>query len=168
LATPVTTFGAIRDQLVTTIKALTPARLASSTYRFAPRIPVEYHDEANNLRGWAEENPSDCFRVYDVVQQGWLPSGTSDGDIQGRMATLELVVAYPDLYGLYGVDGSAEQADVMEADISQVAATVGLHGAGNWVSGATPMEPEEVTFEDGENVRFAVLTLGFHYYYDTV
>ena len=166
MATTATTFGAIRDKLVTTIQDLTPARLAHELFRYAPRVGVEYLS-GTDLRGWAEDNDGSCFRLFDITVGTTAPAGMSDEDIQREEAVLEVVLCYPVHLAKYGSDNSGEMADFMEQDIRQIRASIGVHGAANWVSGATPKLPEDVSYEDGEGVRFAVLRLGCEYYYDT-
>lgn len=160
-----TTWGAIRDQLVTTIAALTPARESSIKYTWAPRAAVEYYDAAD-FRSWAEDTEDVCFRYYDLTTAQAEPDGPSDGaDILMR-ATLELVIAYPHQYATYGADNAGEMRDFMEQDVQQIAANIGRHGSANWVAGARPNGEQMISFETGNGASFAVLSVGYRYYYN--
>lgn len=159
-----TTWGTIRDQLVTTVEALTPTSIAERSFVWAPRFGVEY-EQATDFEAWAELNDPAVFRMFDIVlQAGWEAVGVNNGGTQRRFATLALSLAYPDHFAMYGDDNSGDRDDLLEQDIAQIAQNIGLHGAASWVTAATPVN-EAIEFEDGEGVRYARLVVDFEYTY---
>lgn len=158
-----TTPAAIRDSLVTAIQALSPQTHAAEAFRFAPRMH-QYTD----FREWAGANDSACFRKFDIVFGEENPAGAMDQDTWRVDATLQLVVSYPAHHAKYGRDNSGDMADTMHQDLVQLATAIGLYGRANYPASAIPKLPEAKEFEDGEGVRFAVLTMGVEYYLDTI
>jgi len=165
--TPTTTWGAIRSQMVTTIKALTPATLAATPYMLT-------ETEHPNFRAYAEENDVSVFRVYEIA-----PLGTTD-EIGGmnfqaglRETPCELVMAYPETaWGNYAGKQTSVRTVVaamhalIEEDLEQIAQAIGVRGSANYTSGQHAATESGWDIEPGDGVTFGVIQLLTTYYYD--
>lgn len=122
LMTATTTLGAIRENMETRLVAFTPATQPGRTFT--------RHRGNMKFRAWCELNPADCFRKFQLIRVGEIPTTTSsDNTTRVRAATLELVIAYPrDWARVSAADepdvGPVE--DVIEEDQKQLDSRTGI------------------------------------------
>lgn len=161
MATPTTTFDAVRDQMISVIEALVPASLPQDRFRRAL-------GERADLRAWALEYPDACFRRFDILDASdYAAPIVSDGVIDQVEAVARVVVAYPSS-GKFGDQNRRDAMGVMRADRHQIDDAIGLHGGANTVAGqTTAVSRGGAPFDlgaDGDGAIFTVLELGFLFY----
>ncbi|SRR6266540_702334 len=156
-----TTFGAIRNQIVSVIEALTPATMNRAEDKFR-RCP----DKRQLLETWAIAHASDgCFRKFDLRRSGDLtdPEVLDPSAIMRReLATLTM--AYPVAPALYGPNDLDSMEDVIASDAQQVRDAV--FSPGNLLTGqiASIVTIHDVDRAD-ESVWFQRFTLEIIYYH---
>ena len=165
MAVSSTTFAAIRNQQVETIRALTPTRLAANKYVYAP-TKFEFVD----FRTWAEDNDTSCFRQYAIMQTGWEQLSVGDLDVELRVSNEELIIAYPHGWAQYR-DASPDtnlddMSDLIEQDLNLISKAIGYRGAASYLAGQHAAIESEFTIDDGDGVSFGVLPLLVTYYHD--
>lgn len=131
MTTPTTTLAAIRAQMLTTLEAIVPAHEAS--------IRFERHRGESDFRAWVEMNEQGAWRRFHInslFDEGPTPASTNS-DVEFRSARLELLVAYPKRWGLYGQDGERGAHDVIESDREQIdgRSGIGHNNSAGYVSG---------------------------------
>jgi hypothetical protein len=112
-----TTFGAIRNKVITVVEALTPSVMNRPEDRFR-RCP----DKRQMLEAWAAEHASDnCFRKFDYRVSGSL----TDPEILDFQVILRkhlslLTMSYPVAPALYGPNDLDSMEDVIASDAAQL------------------------------------------------
>jgi hypothetical protein len=159
----VTTIQEIRLTLTAVVQFLTP--LERTQYGFSGVTPIFYYTllPENTFRGWAEANASACFRSF-AMEEGEVFEnvGIQDGDKVRKRGQMLLTMAYPNAHAAY----TGEQADLMQLDMNQIEAAIGIHGLANWPAGSVAINTTQ-RYERGESVRFSVLDIEFEYCYQT-
>lgn len=123
-----TTSKEIREHIAAVIEALTP-----SVHELVPF--VSYIDAAGaDFRRWARSHPADCTRVFQVRTIATSQGDASNTDVQARLATFDIVVAYSQRWR---AGQSLDRDDTMEADQIQIEGAVGRDGYANF-AGANP------------------------------
>lgn len=161
MATPTTTWAAIRDQMVSTILGIAPSTHSTVGFSFAPS-KIEFGD----FRRWAEQFDPVIFRFFWIGIDDTEVVGTSDLDVHLLRSGAEIVIAYPHQWANYGSDNLADLDDLMQQDINLVLKSVGMRGSSNYVSGQ--LEATETTWspEQGNGVSFMTASLQVTYYVD--
>lgn len=126
-----TTEGAIRDRIAAVITALTPASLAGDLFR-------ETRDEYDaDFTGWALANAPGSLRRFQVRSlQTDEPPVVSNTDVEERLVTFEIKIAYPQTHR-YGSDAGRDRDDVITADFHQIDYAIGMAGRSNFPAGST-------------------------------
>lgn len=123
-----TTLAAVRDQIITTIEALTPASLSTDLFRRGQRrIPIKQWAGATN-------SSSAAFRKFELTRTGAAddPSYLHTTQIE-RHEQLTLTVAYPVLVGKYGNKELDDLESIARADAMQIRDAV--YSSDNYLSG---------------------------------
>lgn len=164
MATSTTSLAAIRDALVTAIKALTPTVSTSVTHAGDGFVFAKDREVAD-FREWCELNPGACFRSYAIEWETSEPMGGWDKLIQNTRTELSVIVAYPHMWALYGDDNAHDMADAIEGDLHQIKRVVGSSSS-SYPAGAVPVEAGTIEQEAGDDVTFGVVRVPVEYWYD--
>lgn len=154
-----TTVEAIRDNAISLIEALSPSLLSS--------VPMRRHRGEQSLDEWADANPAASLRVFSLLQTSdGEPPAVSNTTEELRTAILELRIAYPRLYGLYGQQNVRDAFDLMEADAIKIdgRSGIGLNNSGGYVAGCHSVLITDRIIEESESNLFAVFTIETMYY----
>ena len=149
-----TTFATFRDEQAALISALAPVSFAD--------VPFREHRDERDLRAWAREFPSACFRrfsIHDLFE--YDPPATSTYDQEWVTGRCELVVAYPADFR-YGQQNRRDQSDVVREDEKYLDEKVGLEATGSYTEGWCVRQSTEHAKDAG--VSFLVMTYGFQFY----
>lgn len=150
-----TTPTAIREQQEAVVAGLAPASRSGVPF-------VRYRNEMD-FRAWAERKPHACFRKFSIREVGGNPGEYTDGQIEHRTATMELVIAYPKLWAGYGNSGRQGMMDIIREDRQRIDNAIGLYGARNYVSGQHICDAR-AGIEEGDGVVFLVFDLEVQYH----
>jgi hypothetical protein len=123
-----TTAGAIRDRIIEVIRALTPSVHTGNRFEV-----FRDEDEANFVE-WAEAFPQGAFRrfqVRDLSTDG--PPPVSNTDIEERLVTFTIAVAYPQTSRMGG-DAARDRDDARTADRHLIERAIGMAGRANFSS----------------------------------
>ena len=156
-----TTSAAIRDTMITEVKAITPALNAGVKFRA--------HDQRSmggtEFQLWCDKNPTGSFRRFSLVDDGTrTPTGASNTDVDWVEVEYELMIAYPRDHR-YGAQQKLDAFDVMDSDTNQLAYAVGYRAFATLAAAnATVMEPERVRRVDGDACFFTVITIRVGYW----
>jgi hypothetical protein len=165
MATPTTSIAAIRDALVTAIKALTPSVTTATThagYTFRYAGEMEFSDYREHM----ESMPDACFRRFVIEWDMSEPVGAWQGGIQRRLVDLAVSVAYPTkAKALFGSE-NYDLADMIEGDLVQILGVAGPKST-SYPSGSTPVEEGTIEIEPGPTVTFGIARVPAEYYYQT-
>jgi hypothetical protein len=155
---PTTTASAIRQRIVTVIKAVVPA-LDSHT-PFKPYL----NQQGADFRADCEQAPQGSVRRFQVRDVGDdQPPAIVNSDIEERRVTFEVIVAYPQTHR-WGVDAALDRDDAMSADQHKIEHAIGLNGRENFASSVNPAYPDacwregHTMREVGNGVDFLVIT----------
>ena len=156
-----TTFGAIRNQIVTVVEALTPTLMNRLEDKFR-RCP----DKTMKLETWALEHGIDsCFRKFDLRISGSVTDPeVLDPAVHRRTQSATLTMAYPVNPAMYGPNDLDSMEDVIASDAAQIRDAV--FSPGNLLAGhlANMVTIEDVDRED-DRVWFQRFTLSIIYYH---
>ena len=126
----VTTADAIRDRIIAVIHALVPASLVRDRFRV-------YRDEAEDFIEWAQATKAGALRRFQVVDTfDDVGAATSDTLVEERIATFEVLVAYPQT-ARAGGEAGRDRVRMMREDQQLIEHAIGLRGYGNF-TGAYP------------------------------
>lgn len=152
-----TTFATVRDNQLALLEAATPSKHADKKFR--------RHREQAEFMAWVEANPAACFRRMQLLSQMDVEqSDTSDGELVSWRHNIELRVAYPLQFGLYGAENERDLEDVLEQDAVTIDSTIGRHGYPNFVQYQELCERQSSTVIDVPGAR--VLSMTFLVQYD--
>jgi len=144
-----TTLEAIRDSLITALRAITPASLAQEKFDRSPtRTP---------LRSWATGDSS-CLRKFEIVPTSTPEPVGVHGASETRLhQELTVTIAYPASF-VYGDQDIDDMRDVIDADARKVRDA--LFTGANYPAGAEPVsEPIVGLPDEGEGVWFQEITV---------
>lgn len=153
-----TTSAAIRDRMITVIRAITPTSHAADgfkAYREERDIPFE---------DWAIDNP--ILRVFSVRStRRPSPVSVSSAVEEWREETFTVLVMYPHTHR-YGDDAALAMDDIIEEDRLAIEAEIGLLGGANFTSATadatwSSSDPDVVR---GEQVSFLVIPTTYGYW----
>lgn len=158
-----TTFAAIRNALIDTIRQLIPSRMEMRRFRLADDT------SSADFRIWSEDNAHACLRRYTIRHLGWEPAGVSDVYTEMRQSEAELVVAYHHAWGEYR-DGTQprnmlDMEDLIEADLGQIAQAIGYRSSHSYPLGTYRVIETGQSIEVGAEVSFGVISLVADYLY---
>ena len=155
----VTTVDAIRDRIIAVIHALVPTSLVRDRFRV-------YRDEAEDFIAWAQATKAGALRRFQVVDTfDDAGAATSDTLVEERVATFEILVAYPQT-ARAGSEAGRDRVRMMREDQQQLENAVGLRGYGNfageypnasWTEGTAARE-----VRDGVDVLVIRQTMRFY------
>jgi hypothetical protein len=156
-----TTAAAIRDRIIAVIQGTTPTTDSALLF-------VKFNNElAANFRRWADQNATAAHRRFQVRDIGRdQPPLVSNTDVEERLVTFEIVVAYPQTHR-WGGDNALDRDDVMGEDQHKIERAVGMLGRANF----TPSSYPDACWREGETRRevgracdFLVIrqTMSFH------
>jgi hypothetical protein len=151
--------------MVATIRALTPESLAGE-----PFYPTR--NETADFRGYASGNDAAVFREFEIEDLDHTALNAEDLSTQYRETSCEIVVAYPNHFGLYATqdannrENEASLRAVIEQDANSILLAVGRRGSANYVNGQHAALEEPWATEAGEGVTFLVIPMTAAYYYD--
>lgn len=122
-----TTAEAIRDRIIAVISGIVPRALSHDRFR-------KYLNEGGaDFRKWARSKPDGTFRrfqVRELVFDG--PPPISNTDFEERMATFQVLVAYPQT-NRTGKDAALDRDDAMTQDRHDIETAIGMrHGRQNF------------------------------------
>lgn len=164
-----TTGGAIRDRIIALVKALAPTVDSSVAFR-----PYENQGGAN-FRKFCRGAPMGSERLYQVRDVTTRqPADASNTDVEARMVTFDVIVAYPQTHQ-WGVDAGLDRDDAMDADRKLIENAIGRNGYGNfandypnasWIGESAAGSQTATTFErtDDDPVDFLVIRQTMRYY----
>lgn len=156
MSTATTTIDAIRDAFETSIEAISPSNHSSVGFR------VSLGEVS--FREWAEAHPDAALRRFSILRVGSVePGEVSDASVEEKLATLELVVAYPKQMALYGVENVRDMQALMQSDAAKINEAIGGSGYASWPSGLIDCQ-EIDTIEDGDAVSFLVHSFEIRFY----
>jgi len=125
-----TTAGAILNQIVTVIEALSPIVVAT---------PFRHHraEGAADFLKWAEEKAASSFRRFFVRHEptGGAPA-ISNTDFEEKTATFHVIVSYPQASARTGVSSGGEaltRDNVIDRDFTQINYAIGMDGRSNFI-----------------------------------
>jgi hypothetical protein len=155
----VTTVDLIRDRIIALIHALVPTSLVRDRFRV-------YRDEAEDFIAWAQATKAGALRRFQVVDTfDDAGAATSDTLVEERVATFEILVAYPQT-ARAGSEAGRDRVRMMREDQQQLENAVGLRGYGNfagsypnasWTEGTAARE-----VRDGVDVLVIRQTMRFY------
>jgi hypothetical protein len=153
-----TTSAAIRDRMITVIRAIVPTSHAADLF-------VPYREERNQpFEQWAAENP--ILRRFSVRSTMAPPEVVvSNTTEEWREETFAVAVMYPHTHR-YGDDGARDMDDIIEQDRIAIEDVIGLRGGANFTSATADAtwsgsQPDVVR---GEEVSFLVIPTTFGYW----
>ncbi len=155
MPTATTTRELIRENLITTIQALTPLTHAD--------VPFRVERGERDFRVWAETNAAAALRRFSVrfVGQPGPPkiSDTVTELVEGD--AVEILIAYPKQYGKYGSGNVRSLDDVIDEDIQTLdgRSGIGHNNYGDWVSGQHSCLRMEVETEDDSDLDVVLVRL---------
>lgn len=158
-----TTVAAIREVMVSTVKALTPTSHAQR--KFKP------HRQDVDFRTWCEQNPAAAFRVFSIREDMTEHQGpfVTNTDLEELRTVLECQVAYP-LEAEYINDAGMrrpllDRDDVLSEDRKKIRRAIGLNGYQTLdaAGGNATVFEEQVTVEPLDACVYLVLRLGTMY-----
>jgi len=161
-----TTWRAIRQQMVTVIKALTPSSNAADTYR-------ETTTEMADFRAYASNSPAAIMREYDIQKESDELDGAQNYQIEMRRVTAELLMAYPHHWGAYQTkDGTNTHNErtlraIADEDRNLIDKAIGIRGGSNYLAGQRSCVVGSITFEELESVTLMVLPLEVTYFHSS-
>ena len=171
MATATTTFEAIRDQQVRTIRDISPALVSDLAFH-------EYRGDDGNLLEWALANPQAATRRFDVIEiDAGFPPEVTNLSVEFTTITEQVVVAYARQMG--GQASTSTQAvwhnkrrdiyDMIRSDRDLIdgKSGIGLSGyVSNYVSGQhrTIRTAYEIIDEEDSPVLFSILTYQTEFY----
>lgn len=156
MATPTTTMETIRDNWITVIEALTPTSIPSVTFH-VERGEVDFDDLA--------ERQPDIFRRFTIEDLAtYPPSEMSDMVAELLETEVEVRVAFPKEWGIYGSNNSRDARDVLREDMFQIDKAIGHNGGANYVSGQIASKAIERTIEETDNHLFALMRYSVQFY----
>ncbi len=155
-----TSWAAIRGNMTSVVKALSPLTMEDKRFDRAPR--------RYQLRKWVTTVGSGCFRKFEIRRTGKTPKPLvhPPGQCQ-RNETAVLTVAYPCLPALYGSEDLDSMEDVVREDAQQI--YVALVSPVNYLSGQHCAsidieQPTVIAGSDGlEKVWLQPLTISLIY-----
>lgn len=163
----VTTAEAIRDYVISLIRALTPTTQPSA--RFIPHN----HERDGKFEAWCEAKGSAPFRRFSVrsVHTDRRPR-TSNLYVEEHFLTLEMLFAYP-MTSRTGKDGALDRDDTADLDRKLITQAVCVNGYANFVGAvnpnATPLaEGDPVSFRELAGVELLVITQTYRYFERTI
>lgn len=114
-----TTSGAIRDQMISILEALTPGAL--------PEKYKRYRGEGDgNFKRWVSSQPDAGFRRFQIREVGThVPPSITNTDVEEDTATFQIIVAYPQS-ARFGAKQSLSRDDVITADRIQLEREIGM------------------------------------------
>lgn len=150
-----TTPATIRDSIAARIVALTPSAHTDDKFR--------EHTYLDDLRLWAEANPTGCLRVFSVEWNDNIPPPLVTNTTEEQAEDdIEIVVAYPTTWR-YGERGLVDLKTTIAADIRRINHEVGTNGfaalATATNTSATVTTLSEGPSEIGPVVSFGVVRL---------
>lgn len=127
-----TTWGTVRNNLITVVQAITPSLLNRPENLFR-RCP----DKSMSVDQWAITHAADtCFRRFDVRRAGqWQDPEVLDPTAIRRQMPAMITVAYPVNVALYGADDLDDLENLVDSDAMQIRDAV--FSPDNQVSGQT-------------------------------
>ena len=156
-----TTPAAVRDAMVTEVRALTPTVAADVTFRHFQE------DRRVDFRDFCEANPQAAFRLFAIRNLGpQQPPEVTNGDVEWIETMFECVVAYP-VSNEYGEQGQLDMDDVIDSDAAQIRAAIGTTGYATLdvtTGGAASVTDNGYEFEDGTACRFLRVELNVSMY----
>lgn len=159
MTTSTTTIESVRDNASSILEGLVLASLRGDGFR---RSRGE-----EDFRGWALANPGASLRRFAFSDAGTEELGdVSDSYHELVVQPLELVIAYPADFGLYGIENEIDLEDFIQTDLHQISgqAGIGLNNAGGYVAGLHALLVESDDIEREETVWFSALTMTATYY----
>lgn len=161
--TPTTTWAAIRVQMASTIRAITPDSLTGEAFRLT-------QSEMSDFRSYADANDQSVLREFEIELGSTAPAGVSNADIELIDTDAEIVVAYPHHWGAYSTAAANDRANeatmdaVIEQDANAIAKAVGYRGSANYLDGQLACIEDAWSAERGEGVSFLVIPVTVTYY----
>lgn len=151
-----TTFATVRDKQCLLLEALTPSKHAGTKFR--------RHREQAPFEAWVDANPKACLRRFQILSDMEVEqSDTSDGDLVSWRHTMQLWVAYPLEYGLYGAENERDLEDVVELDAVKIDSAIGRHGYPSFVQYQELCERQSMTLDDIPGARLLKMTFLVQY-----
>jgi hypothetical protein len=149
-----TTYDAIRDRMVAKVEAITPA--SASAYR------LRRAKQSTSIRSWTKT--SAVFRGFEIEGGSRIEPPFKDPSAYLVTQRVDLTIAYPTAWGLYGLKDRDDAEAVIESDANQIRDA--LYSAGNYVAGqlaAIPLDREPPDKSDAD-IWFQVLSFDVTYY----
>lgn len=151
-----TTVAAIRNTMITTVKALTPTSHAHRKYR--------HHREDVDFRDYCERNPAAAYRLF-TIRDTFAHEGPtiSTMTLEELRTTIECVVAYPKMEAYINDSGSRrpflDRDDILREDIKQLRDAIGVNGYSTIDSagGNATVFDEQIGVDMGTACVYAVL-----------
>jgi hypothetical protein len=167
-ATANTSWTLLRDQIITTIEAITPTADSARKFRLT-------RTENASFIAHALGHPGEVYREFDVVPTPTTIPNTEDNQIQLRETEFSIAVAYPHLWALYDVGGHQSltkrsknyhaMVAIIEQDLESIMETVGRRGSVNYVNGQLATLERGWRIEDGDGVSFGIIEAKAIYYF---
>jgi hypothetical protein len=141
--------------MVTQIQGITPTTLSRNLFR-------ESLDE-EELRFWAEDNSTACFRRFSVGEMfGYEVPIVSNNDVEWKETMCDVVVSYPKTWALYGANNRRSLDKIIEQDLVSIDDVIGARGMANYSEGHAVISSHEI--EEGEKVVFLVSSFDVRFY----
>ena len=161
-----TTWRAVRQQMATVIKALTPSSLSSDPYRLT-------QTERADFRQHAAGNDVAALREYEIQMVSEEPTGMQNYQIELRQVEAELVMAYPHHWGSYHTKDTTntwnERAlrSLANEDRNLIDKAIGIRGGSNYVAAQRSCNVGAIDFEELDGVTLMVLPLTVTYFHSS-
>jgi len=148
-----TTYGAIRDQMIAKIQAITPTVRSDELFaRSHTRLPLRIEATSSSA----------FFRKFEIVRTGATEQPPHmDGDSVYRIEEATISVAYPAVPGAAGEDEIDDLEDLIRKDAKLIHDVI--FSAGNYVSGQDIAVPVIQPVEMGEGVWFQDIVVRIQY-----
>lgn len=127
-----TTAEAIRDRIISLIRALTPNQLTANKFDL-------FTDEREaDIRAWAASVGQGSFRTFQVRETGQdNPPDISNMDVESRLVTFEITVCYPQT-SRAGKNAARDRDDLITDDQHLIEHNVGMCGYANFTGASAP------------------------------
>ena len=161
-----TTWRAVRQQMVTVLKALTPSSLAADKYRVT-------ETEQADFSGYAEAADYRVLREYEIDMISEEFDGVQNYQEELRVVAAELTMAYPHHWAAYQTKDTTntwnERAlrSLANEDRNIIDKAIGIRGGANYVAGQRRCAVGASDFDELDGVTLMVLPLEVMYFHSS-
>ena len=163
--TSTTTWAAVRQQMVDTIKALTPSSLSDEKYTVTDT-------EQPDFAAYAEAEDSTVLREYEIEMISDELDGVSNHQLELRIVEADLSMAYPHHWGTYQTKDAQGQHNeralraLANEDRNIIDRAIGIRGGSNYVTAQRSCNVGPIEFDELDGVTIMSIPLTVQFYQD--